>query len=348
MQEARVHNCRSGGRTEIPGALIHEAQSPSFRYDSVEVGVVSTQNGQGDTRLEINTTDRALNRRSLLLGGATLAAASTFSSGASMQVARAQQQEAVQSRPNILFILADNVGYGVLSSYNGGILDTPTARIDKLADEGLRLTNFNVENQCTPSRAALMTGRLPIRSGIGKAIAAGAPGGLHPWEITLAEMLGDAGYRGKWHLGTGEDRLPTDQGFDEWFGYETTDVIYWAGKPGMPLRDVHHIREAKKGEQPRNLEVYDEDTRRRIDRMVTDRAVEYIAKSGEGGSPFFLYVAFAFAHHPVLAHPDFKGKSPRRRVWRQPAGARPQCRAPSRRADGRRHCREHRRCLGER
>jgi len=75
-------------------------------------------------------------------------------------------------KPNILFILADNVGYGVLSSYNGGILDTPTARIDRLAAEGLRLTNFNVENQCTPSRAALITGRLPIRSGIGKAIAA--------------------------------------------------------------------------------------------------------------------------------------------------------------------------------
>jgi arylsulfatase A-like enzyme len=83
----------------------------------------------------------------------------------------------------------------------------------------------------------------PIRSGIGKAIAAGAPGGLHPWEITIAEMLGDAGYRtaifGKWHLGTGAGRLPTDQGFDEWFGYETSDVSYWTGNPGMSLKDVH-------------------------------------------------------------------------------------------------------------
>ena len=94
-----------------------------------------------------------------------------------------------------------------------------------------------------------MTGRLPIRSGIGKAIAAGAPGGLHPWEITIAEMLGDAGYRtamfGKWHLGAGQGRLPTDQGFDEWFGFETTDIIYWAGKPGMPLKDVDYIWEAR-------------------------------------------------------------------------------------------------------
>jgi hypothetical protein len=84
------------------------------------------------------------------------------------------QHARAADKPNIVFILADNVGYGVLSRYNGGILDTPTARIDKLAAEGLTLTNFNVENQCTPSRAALMTGRLPIRSGIGKAIAAGA------------------------------------------------------------------------------------------------------------------------------------------------------------------------------
>jgi arylsulfatase len=135
--------------------------------------------------------------------------------------------------------VADNVGYGVLSSYNSGILDTPTPRIDKLAAEGMRLTNFNVENQCTPSRAALMTGRRPIRSGIGKAIAAVAPGGLHPWEITIAEMLSDVGCRtaifGKWHLGAREGRLSMDQGFDEWFGLETTDIIYWTGKPGMPL-----------------------------------------------------------------------------------------------------------------
>ena len=85
-----------------------------------------------------------------------------------------------ESRPNIVFILADNVGYGVLSSYNGGILDTATPRLDELAAEGLRLTNFNVENQCTPSRAALMTGRLPICSGIGKAICSRRGQGRFP------------------------------------------------------------------------------------------------------------------------------------------------------------------------
>jgi arylsulfatase len=203
-----------------------------------------------DSRVPTKGSSPPFNRRSILLGATAFAAG--LRSAAPVRFAQAQQPE-VQSQPNILLILGDNVGYGVLSSYNGGNLDTPTPRIDQLAAEGLRLTNFNVENQCTPSRAALMTGRLPIRSGIGKAIAAGAPGGLHPWEITMAEMLGDAGYRtaifGKWHLGTGERRLPTDQGFDEWFGFETTDIIYWAGKPGMPLKDVDYIREAKKDEK---------------------------------------------------------------------------------------------------
>ena len=260
-----------------------------------------------------------VSRRELLRYGVSLAAASALGGTTASSALERSDQGIVPrrhpaSKPNIVFILADNVGYGVLSCYNGGILDTPTPRIDKLAAEGLRLTNFNVENQCTPSRAALMTGRLPIRSGIGKAIAAGAPGGLHPWEITLAEMLGDAGYRtamfGKWHLGTGEGRLPTDQGFEEWFGFETTDIIYWAGNRGMPLKDVDYIREARKGEKPRNVRLYDEDTRRLVDRMVTDRAVDYVAKNAKGERPFFLYVPFAFAHHPALAHPDFKGTSP--------------------------------------
>jgi len=260
---------------------------------------------------------RQVSRRDLLGYGFSFAAMSAFgghSFSALAQVDQSDEPTQPASKPNILFMLADNLGYGVPSCYNGGILDTPTPRIDKLATEGLRLTNFNVENQCSPSRAALMTGRLPIRCGIGKAMAAGAPGGLHPWEVTIAEMLSDAGYRtamfGKWHLGSGQGRLPTDQGFDEWFGFETTEIIYWNGKPGMPRKDVDYIREAKKGEAPHNVRVYDEDTRRQIDRMLTDRAVDYIAKNGKGDKPFFLYVPFAFAHHPALAHSDFKGKSP--------------------------------------
>ncbi len=113
---------------------------------------------------------------------------------------------AQQSKPNILFILADNIGYGDIGVYGGGQLrGSPTPRIDRLAAEGLRLTQFLVEPSCTPSRAALMTGRYSICSGLSLVAVAGTPFSLPATEITMAEMLFDVGYAtaifGKWHLG---------------------------------------------------------------------------------------------------------------------------------------------------
>jgi arylsulfatase A-like enzyme len=94
------------------------------------------------------------------------------------------------NKPNIVFILTDNLGYGELGVYGGGILrGAPTPRIDKLATEGMRLLNFNVEAQCTPSRSALMTGRFSIRSGTYEVPIGGVPDGLTQWEITIAKLL---------------------------------------------------------------------------------------------------------------------------------------------------------------
>ena len=93
------------------------------------------------------------------------------------------------SKPNIIFILVDNVGWGDFGVYGG---TTPTPRIDKLANEGIRFNNYNVEVQCTPSRAAIMTGRMPVRSGT-FAVTWGIPYGLAPWEYTIAELLSNAG-----------------------------------------------------------------------------------------------------------------------------------------------------------
>src|SRR6185503_4419274 len=111
-----------------------------------------------------------------------------------------------QHRPNIVLILMDNLGYGELGIYGGGILrGAPTPRIDELAGQGMRLLNFNVEAQCTPSRSALMTGRFSIRSGTYQVPRGGAPEGLTQWEVTIAELLSARGYAtgtwGKWHLG---------------------------------------------------------------------------------------------------------------------------------------------------
>lgn len=110
-----------------------------------------------------------------------------------------------QDKPNIVFIFMDNFGYGELGVYGGGITrGGATPQIDALAAEGVRLTNFNVEVQCTPSRAALMTGRYAIRTGNATVPITTGMYGLTQWEITMAEMLSDEGYAtgmfGKWHL----------------------------------------------------------------------------------------------------------------------------------------------------
>jgi arylsulfatase A-like enzyme len=126
-----------------------------------------------------------------------------------MTAAQAQPAQ----KPNILFVLMDNLGYGEIGVYGGGVLrGAPTPRIDRLATEGTRLTNFNVEAQCTPSRSAILTGRFAIRSGTHSVPLPGSLDGLTQWEVTLAEMLSAAGYAtgafGKWHLGSSQERLP--------------------------------------------------------------------------------------------------------------------------------------------
>ena len=110
---------------------------------------------------------------------------------------------AAGGKPNIVFILVDNVGWGNFGVYGGTV---PTPRIDKLASEGIRFNNYNVEVQCTPSRSAIMTGRHPVRSGTYTVPLPGEwKAGMAPWEYTIAKLLSDTGYAtalyGKWHLG---------------------------------------------------------------------------------------------------------------------------------------------------
>ena len=149
-----------------------------------------------------------------------------------------------QDKPNIVLIFMDNFGWGEVGCYGGGVLrGAPTPRIDSLAEEGMRLLNFNVEAQCTPSRAAIMTGRYAIRTGNSEVPLGVGEYGLTQWEITIAEMLSEAGYStgmfGKWHLGDSEGRYPTDQGFDEWYGIpNSSDESYWPDND-MFRDDVH-------------------------------------------------------------------------------------------------------------
>ena len=134
------------------------------------------------------------------------------STAAAATVARTPALAQNSRKPNIVVMLTDNLGYGELGVYGGGILrGAATPRIDTLASEGMRLLNFNVEAQCTPSRSALITGRFAIRSGTYEVPVGGVPDGLTLWEITIAQLLSAQGYAtgmwGKWHLGSAEARF---------------------------------------------------------------------------------------------------------------------------------------------
>ena len=224
------------------------------------------------------------------------------------------------AKPNIVLVLMDNLGWGELGVYGGGILrGAPTPRIDKLASEGIRLLNFNVEAQCTPSRAAILTGRYAIRTGNGSIPIESPIYGLTQWEVTLAEMLSDAGYAtgmfGKWHLGHTEGRFPTDQGFDEWIGIpNTSDEAFWPDNSryrpdSHPFARLSYIMEGRKGKEPKKLRVFDLKERALIDKVLTDRSIEFMNRQVEAGQPFFLFLPYTQPHMPTIPHPDFAGKT---------------------------------------
>jgi len=220
-------------------------------------------------------------------------------------------------KPNIVFILMDNLGYGEVGCYGGGILrGAATPRIDKLATEGTRLLNFNVEAQCTPSRSAILTGRFSIRSGTHSVPIGGGLEGLTQWEVTIAELLSTAGYStghfGKWHLGSEQGRLPNDQGFDEWYGIpRTTDEVFAPSEPAAKAGGVvfEHIMEGKKGEKSRELQIYDLAQRRLIDSEITRRTIDFMTRNAQSGKPFYAYIPFTQVHFPTLPNPKFAGKT---------------------------------------
>ncbi len=261
---------------------------------------------------------------SIQLAGTTLLTAVDPQSAVPTETAGTQQPAPATGvdtgRPNIILVLMDNLGYGELGVYGGGILrGAPTPRIDTLAAEGTRLLNFNVEAQCTPSRAALLTGRYAIRTGNGSVPIFTPRYGLVQWEYTLAEMLSDVGYAtgifGKWHLGHTDGRYPTDQGFDEWYGIpNSTDEAFWPDhptyRPGSdPAAGPEYVMESTKGEAPRKLKIYDLPQRRIMDRELTGKAKDFISRQAKAGKPFFAYVPYTMPHYPVAPAPEFDGKT---------------------------------------
>jgi arylsulfatase A-like enzyme len=222
-------------------------------------------------------------------------------------------------RPNILFFHVDNLGFGELSCYSGGpFRGTWTRRTDAFAGQGFRLTNYAPEAQCTPTRSALLTGRHAIRSGNHSVPLGSSDGwGLVAWEQTLGDLLSGAGYGcavyGKWHVGEGPGRWPTDKGFEEWYGPPRTyDESLWPDDPWYdPQRDpVSRMVEIRRGDQ--DVTEGDQltlDVRRDCDREYLRRASAFIrAKAGQR-VPFFVYFNHSLMHMPVIPREEFKGQT---------------------------------------
>jgi arylsulfatase A-like enzyme len=218
---------------------------------------------------------------------------------------------------NIVLVLADNLGWGELGCYGGGALrGAPTPRIDKLAEQGMKFLNFNVESDCVPTRSALMTGRHPIRTGAMQSVPAGLPQGIHPWEKTLPQLLKAAGYAtgmfGKWHLGDREGRFPHQRGFDEWYGIpRTTNETMFTSAPGFDpsVVDLPYVMQGFAGKPAENVAVYDLPKRRLIDSELTEKTIDFMSRNTVAKQAFFAYVPLTHLHFPTLPHPDFAGRS---------------------------------------
>jgi arylsulfatase A len=254
--------------------------------------------------------------RRRVLAVASAAAMSAFGAGAPS----AQRERP----PNIVVIFADDLGYGDLGTF--GSPNNRTPRLDAMAAAGQKWTSFYVQPVCSPSRAALLTGRLPVRSGMygvasgqaPKVFRANATEGLPAGEVTIAELLKTRGYAtaliGKWHLGHLPAFQPMTQGFDTWFGLAYSHDMnmrpeHAAGRGGAAnpkfydpkpeYWDVALMRDAQEVERPAD--------HRTLTKRYTEEAVRFIESNRS--RPFFLYLAHSLPHVPLARDAGFAGRS---------------------------------------
>ena len=202
------------------------------------------------------------------------------------------QSEARLALPNIVMIYCDDLGYGDLGCFGNEVIRTPN--VDRLASEGMKFTEFySASPVCSPSRAALLTGRIPQRMGINSVFFPRSFTGMPVEEITIAEVLKDKGYAtgivGKWHLGHRHEYLPLQRGFDEYFGIPYSNdmhsVVYLEGNEVVAYRVDQHF----------------------TTRTYTEKACDFIDR--HAGAPFYLYLAHSMPHVPIYASPEFDGRS---------------------------------------
>ena len=222
--------------------------------------------------------------------------------------------------PNFIVIFADDLGYGDLSCFGHPTINTPN--LDQMASEGQKWTNFYVAAcVCTPSRAGLLTGRLPIRNGMcsdtRRVLFPNSAGGLPPSEITIAKFLKQNGYQtaaiGKWHLGHLPKFLPTSHGFDSYYGIPYSNDMDRIVKKTNTQTAIEEDYKAYDLPLMRNTEIIEKPVdQRTITRRYTEEAVKFIKQSqekGDSAKPYFIYLAHNLPHVPLFRSEKFKDSS---------------------------------------
>jgi arylsulfatase len=238
--------------------------------------------------------------------------------------------------PNVLFVLMDDVGWGDFGCYGGGIaVGAPTPNIDRLAREGLLQTSCYSEPSCTPSRATLLTGRLPMRHGLQRPPMYGDQGGLQG-EITLAQLLSDAGYAtqavGKWHLGENVASQPQHVGFDDFYGFLSVSDMYteWRDPYFFPEVVYSEARtewlqnlpfnkcfvHATRGGDLEEIEEVTIPVLSELDDRWAAYSIEFIRRMAGEEQPWFLYHGTRGAHFDNYPHERFLGTSPARHPYK--------------------------------
>jgi arylsulfatase len=265
------------------------------------------------------TENSALNRRNILLGGTTLAAASVIATAPPVHVAQAQQSTPTASgkKPNVLVIFGDDIGQSNISAYTFGLMGYKTPNIDRLAKEGMMFTDYYAEQSCTAGRSSFITGQCTFRTGLSKVGIPAAPIGLQAKDATIAELLKPLGYAtgqfGKNHLGDKNEFLPTVHGFDEFFGNlyhlnaeeEPEQRTYPRDPKYREMFGPRGVLKCKASDvddptvQPRwgrigkqTIEDTGALTRKRmetIDDETSDAAIDFIKRQVAAGKPFFCW-----------------------------------------------------------
>lgn len=229
------------------------------------------------------------------------------------------------TRPNILVIFGDDIGMTNISAYSDGLMGYSTPNIDRIAAEGLHFTDYYAENSCTAGRSSFITGQSPLRTGLSKVGAPGAPVGLQPRDITIATALKSQGYAtgqfGKNHLGDKDEYLPTNHGFDEFFGNlyhlnaeEEPERPYWPSDPNDPYvqnfspRGVVHSFADGRIDDTGPLNIARMPT---IDDETTEAAIGFMEKQVQANTPFFAWMNTTRMHAFTHVRDEYRGKSGR-------------------------------------